>query len=185
MVERIISAGQRVLTEHGYERTTTNRVADEAGISPGSLYQYFPNKEAVLDAIIDRYSKDFSEQIASLVTPPIGPDPAAVVRGMFAGLLDVLEANKEYVRLVAEQLPPAQMGERTGQIERRIRDLVGAYLVFAPSRERIEPAASAWILVRMVEHLTVRYVLESPDISRDQLLDELVAMTLSHLSAGR
>ncbi len=182
MVDRIIEAGRQVLVEQGFERTTTNRVADKAGISPGSLYQYFPNKQAVLDAVIDRYSRDFSEQVAALVVPPIGSDPAVVVRETFAGLLDVLEANREYVRLVAELMPPSQAGERTGQLERRIRDLVGAYLVFAPSRERIAPASSAWILVRMVEHLSVNYVLESPDISRDQFLDELTRMTMAHLT---
>jgi len=185
MVERIIEAGRQVLIEHGYEQSTTNRVADEAGISPGSLYQYFPNKHAVLDAVIDRYSRDFSDQIAALVSPVVGEDPAAVIREVFGGLLDVLEANKEFVRVVAEQLPPAQAAERTGQVERRIRELVGAYLLFAPSRQRIEPAASAWILVRMVEHLSVRFVLESPDISRDQLLDELVRLTLAHLTADQ
>jgi len=185
MVERIVDAGMRVLADQGYERTTTNRVADEAGISPGSLYQYFPNKAAVLDAVIDRYSRDFSEQLAALVLPPVGPDPAATVRATFDGLMDVLEANREYVRLIAEQLPRSQTGERTGQVERRIRDLVGAYLVFAPSRERIEPSASAWILVRMVEHLAVQFVLESPSIPRDQLVDELVRMTMAHLGPGR
>ena len=185
MVERIVSAGQRVLAEHGYERTTTNRVADEAGISPGSLYQYFPNKEAILDAVIDRYSRLFSEQLAGLVVPPVGPDPASTIRVMFDGLLDALEANRQYVRLVTEQLPRTQTGERTGEVERRIRDLVGAYLMFAPSRARIEPAASAWILVHMVEHLSVQYILESPDISRDLLVDELVRLTKAHLSADQ
>lgn len=185
MVERIVDAGRRVLVEQGYERTTTNRVADAAGISPGSLYQYFPNKQAVLDAVIDRYSSDFADQVAALVMPPMDSDPVAAVRATFSGLLDVLEANKEYVRLLAEQIPQSQTGERTGQLERRIRDLVGAYLSFAPSRERIAPTASAWILVRMVEHLSVRYVLESPAIPRDQMVDEVVSLVLAHLDPRR
>ena len=185
MVDRIVEAGRRVLAEQGYERASTNRVAEEAGISPGSLYQYFPNKAAVLDAVIAQYSQEFSEQLASLVVPPVGPDPVATVRATFDGLIDALEANREYVRLIAEQLPRAQTGEQTGQVERRIRDLVGAYLVFAPSRERIAPAASAWILVRMVEHLTVQYVLESPDIPREQLVDELVRLTMAHLGSTK
>lgn len=183
MVERIVSAAAEVMRDVGWERTTTNRVADRAGISPGSLYQYFPNKQAILDAVIDRNSAEVSEQLAAIVVPPVSGDPVDTIRATFVGLLDVLERNREYVRLVAEQLPPAQAGERTGQIERRIRDLVAAYLVFAPSRERIEPASSAWLLVRMVEHLAVRFTLESPPISRDQLVDELVSLTLSHLSA--
>ncbi len=182
MVDRIVEAGRTVLLEQGHERTTTNRVADEAGISPGSLYQYFPNKEAILAAVMDRYSRDVSEELAGLVAPPGRRDPVATLRATFHGLLDVLETHREFVRLVTEVLPRTQTGERTGEIERRVRDLVGAYLAFAPSTSRIAPAASAWILVRMVEHLSVQYVLESPEISRDQLVDEMVRLTIAHVA---
>ena len=51
MVERIIEAGRTVLLRDGYDAASTNRVASEAGISPGSLYQYCPNKDAVITAI--------------------------------------------------------------------------------------------------------------------------------------
>ncbi len=69
MVERIIAAGQTVLLRDGYEKASTNRVAGEAGISPGSLYQYFPDKESVLAAVIDRHAamlKQIAEQEAKL-----------------------------------------------------------------------------------------------------------------------
>jgi AcrR family transcriptional regulator len=48
LVDAILQAAIRVLTREGARRFTTIRVADEAGISVGSLYQYFPNKEAIL-----------------------------------------------------------------------------------------------------------------------------------------
>ncbi len=48
LVEAILEAAVRVLAREGARRFTTVRVAEEAGVSVGSLYQYFPNKEALL-----------------------------------------------------------------------------------------------------------------------------------------
>jgi AcrR family transcriptional regulator len=47
-VERILVAAAHVFDERGYGATTTNDIADEAGVAIGSLYQYFPNKDAIL-----------------------------------------------------------------------------------------------------------------------------------------
>ena len=52
MVERILAATRSVLVERGYEGASTNRIAAVAGISPGSLYQYFPDKDAVVDRVV-------------------------------------------------------------------------------------------------------------------------------------
>ncbi|MDB3976539.1 TetR/AcrR family transcriptional regulator [Gammaproteobacteria bacterium] len=48
MVDNILEASIRVLKQHPYPQFTTNRVAEAAGISIGSLYQYFPNKQSIL-----------------------------------------------------------------------------------------------------------------------------------------
>ena len=58
MVERIVSAGARVLEARGYQDASTNRIAREAGVSPGSLYQYFPDKDAIVAEIILRLIDD-------------------------------------------------------------------------------------------------------------------------------
>ena len=53
-VEAIVHAGARVLADRGWAGFTTNRVAEVAGVSIGSLYQYFPGKEAILAELIRR-----------------------------------------------------------------------------------------------------------------------------------
>ena len=58
MQARILDAGLRVLRDEGALAFTTTRVADEAGISVGSLYQYFPNKHAIVAALHDRDIRD-------------------------------------------------------------------------------------------------------------------------------
>ena len=54
MVAAMVEATARVLAREGLEALTTNRIAEVAGVSIGSLYQYFPNKEALLAALIER-----------------------------------------------------------------------------------------------------------------------------------
>ena len=65
MVERILAAGRTVVLRDGYDAASTNRIAAEAGVSPGSLYQYFPNKDSVLSAIVGRYSDDVAARITA------------------------------------------------------------------------------------------------------------------------
>src|SRR6185436_18877511 len=54
-VEAVLDAVPHVLRRHGAEAITTNRVAEAAGISIGSLYQYFPDKQAIFMALHDRH----------------------------------------------------------------------------------------------------------------------------------
>ena len=63
IVEAIVAAGRLVLQEHGPEGLTTNRIAERAGVSVGSLYRYFPNKAAVLAAV---YERDVAEEADEL-----------------------------------------------------------------------------------------------------------------------
>ena len=53
--ERILAAAAHVFTEHGYAAGTTNRIAERARVSIGSLYQYFPNKDAILASLLVRH----------------------------------------------------------------------------------------------------------------------------------
>ena len=172
MVERIIVAGQTVLLRDGYE----------AGISPGSFYQYFPDKDAILAAVIDRYAAELSRQLTAVLADRLHEPGPSLVRASFEGLLGVLTENVQFLRLVVEVLPRAQSGSWTGALEQRIGDLVSAYLSINKSQTSItDPATSAWILVRMVEHLSVQYVLEQPTISRQTFIDEMVALTLAYI----
>ena len=60
MVERLLDATAITLAERGLDDTTTNHIAEKAGVSIGSLYQYFPDKEALLDALMGRVSDNIA-----------------------------------------------------------------------------------------------------------------------------
>ena len=67
-VEKILDAAARIFHEQGYAGATTNDVADEAGVSVGSLYQYFPNKDALLVALTRRHIESTTSGLTYLLS---------------------------------------------------------------------------------------------------------------------
>jgi AcrR family transcriptional regulator len=74
MVEAIVQAGLLVLREEGPERLTTKRIAERAGVAVGSLYQYFTDKDDVLEAVFRRQHEEFWDQ-AALAVPKLAVLP--------------------------------------------------------------------------------------------------------------
>lgn len=66
-VERILDAAARIFNDQGYAAATTNDIADEAEVSIGSLYQYFPNKDALLVALARRHIESATAGLADLL----------------------------------------------------------------------------------------------------------------------
>lgn len=182
MVERIVTAGRAVLVADGYDAFSTNRVAAAAGVSPGSLYQYFPDKAAILDIVVDRYWDEVAEQVAASLADRITEIGPAMVRDTVDALVTALESDRALLRVVAEELPIGRNRERLGVLERRIRELGAMYLAMRPEVSRRPDAGhAAWVLLLAIEHITVRWVLDQPGMTRDQLLDELVALVTGYL----
>lgn len=71
-IASILDATEHVISEVGYEAATTNGIAAAAGMSPGSLYQFFPNKDAILHALVHRYR----DQLRAVYTTTLTPETA-------------------------------------------------------------------------------------------------------------
>lgn len=69
-VQRMLDAAAALLDEVGYERTTTSLVARRAGVSVGSLYQFFPDRQAVVQALARRSFERFAERLEARLDPP-------------------------------------------------------------------------------------------------------------------
>ena len=85
-VEAIVDAGARILSDEGWAAFTTNRVAEVAGVSIGSLYQYFPDKLSLVDAIRSRHLEDSLGVLRAAKADAHSPldFAATVVRGLIA-----------------------------------------------------------------------------------------------------
>lgn len=184
MVEKIIAAAHTVLVERGYEGASTNRVAAAAGISPGSFYQYFPDKHAVLDVVIERYAGRMRARITDAFMSTLDePSLSEAVRRNVIALLDAFEENAALLRVLTEQLPRAADARRE-EFTHHIDELLAAFLRFRrPGPDTESAEAVAWVMVRAVENLTISYVLDPPPVSRETIVNEVTALLTGYLGA--
>ncbi len=80
-VDAIIEAAARILEERGHEGFSTNAVAEKAGVSVGSLYQYFPRKDALIGALILRETRALVESAEASVGKPTGEAAVSALIG--------------------------------------------------------------------------------------------------------
>lgn len=133
-------------------------------------------------AVVERYSDHLAERITAALADQFDEPGPTMVRATLDALLDALEENAEFLRVVIDELPRAENSSRAEALEQRIIGLVGAYLSARRHElHGVQPSTAAWIMVRSIEHLTVRYVLEHPPIDRDVFVSELVRLVAGYL----
>jgi len=113
-VDALLDATAQVLVERGYARLTTNAVAERAGVSIGSLYQYFPGKDALLIALMRREKETFRADAHAAVAQP---DGAAALRHLIGAAVRQQLGRAELARLldVEEEAKPETRREVEGQ----------------------------------------------------------------------
>jgi AcrR family transcriptional regulator len=85
----ILEAAARILEERGLEGYNTNAIAERGGISVGSVYQYFPNKDALTLALIARFEAELSEAVQGAMSSSGGHPLRDRLRRLIRALLDV------------------------------------------------------------------------------------------------
>jgi AcrR family transcriptional regulator len=105
-VEAIFDAAIQVLLDGGLGSLTTTRVAERAGVSVGSLYQYFPNKQSLMAAVLDRHLVHVVEAVEAACVRSKGRKiedmAAAVVDGFITAKLEVPATSKALYAVAAE-----------------------------------------------------------------------------------
>jgi AcrR family transcriptional regulator len=185
MVDRIVLAGRAVLVRDGYAAFSTNRIAAEAGVSPGSLYQYFGDKATILDVIVDRYWDDVSAQVVAALGDRLGAVDLATIRAVADALLGALESDPALLQVIDEELPRRRFRERRLALETRVTELLVVLMVVQDAQDaqvdRPTANAIAWTIVQSLQGLTTRWVVDRPAVSRDVLLDQIVALIAGYL----
>jgi AcrR family transcriptional regulator len=87
-VEAISEATIQVLLSHGAERLTTTRVAERAGVSVGTLYQYYPNKHALLFAVLEHHMKNVAARVEAACERACHKPLADMIREMVEAYVD-------------------------------------------------------------------------------------------------
>jgi AcrR family transcriptional regulator len=183
-VEAISEATIQVLLSHGTDRLTTTRVAERAGVSVGTLYQYYPNKQSLLFAVLEDHLDKVSVAVETACERARGKALAEMVKDVVEAFVDAkmerTDISTALYRSAAEVGGPA-LAKRTGQ---RSQKALEAMLGTAPDAMlRQDKFAIQTMFAAMAG--TTRSVLEagaSPALVRN-LRAHLVLLCQSYMAA--
>ena len=184
MVEAILTATARVLLRVGYDRCSTNLVAREAGVSVGSLYQYFPSKEAVVVALAERemaaVEAELTPRMAALADAPLEDLAGEMLEAMVA----IYRRNPRLQRVLLEEVPRIGALERLESLNARFERMVTDWLEANRSRVEVdEPSLVAWGLVTAIAAITHRALRERPELlASGRLEEQVLRLALSYVA---
>ena len=186
-VDTILAATARVLVKRGFDNLTTNAVADAAGVSIGSLYQYFPNKGALVAALIEHHIEDLTGSVLSELTRVARLPVAAAVRAVIELMITVHGREPELHRVLTEEVPRVGRMAKLRELEAISHRMVAGLL--AARRDELaiqDPDISAFVLVSAIEAITHRAVLFAPERLRDpRLVDEACTLVCRYLGVAQ
>jgi AcrR family transcriptional regulator len=174
-VNALIEATARILVKEGFDKASTNRVAEVAGVSVGSLYQYFPSKEALVAAVIERHSHEILQtvrgELADIETEPLEQG----VRRLIGAAVKAHRVNPKLHRVVAEQIPRVGKLERVATFNRENFVLFRDYLESRRDEIRtLDLDLASFVCVNSIEALTHNAVLHYSKIFPDEAMEALV-----------
>jgi AcrR family transcriptional regulator len=185
MVETLLDATARVLAREGYDRASTNRIAATAGVSVGSLYQYFPNKEALVAALVARHNREMLQLLQDALKEVASFDLATAIRELVRAALDAHLVDSTLHRIFAEQVPRMGQLAKIEALQQETFLMVRSYLEERREEISVRDLDSATsICVTTVEALTHEFVINRPhtlDSDRDRFIDEVTRLIVGYL----
>jgi AcrR family transcriptional regulator len=174
---RILDAAAHIFTEYGYAAGTTNRIAEAARVSIGSLYQYFPSKDAILAELMLRHIDE-----DALAPDTSGRPLDQVVRGFVRRTIDQHRLDPRLLRIMVEEAPltPDLLDKLVRYDEKRTTQL-RASVADHPDVRVTDLDAAARLAVSAIELVTHNLMAEPNPMDPELLENELVAMVTRYL----
>jgi AcrR family transcriptional regulator len=185
-VRAILRAAAQVFMAHGYAGGTTNHVAERAGVSIGSLYEYFPNKDALLVALVEAHLQEAETILAQVAdrADADGGDVRAVIGQFVRAMVDLHARDRALHRVLFEEAPlPRRVRRRLEALEQQMAERLAAYLHRYPGATRRDPRLAAAVIVQAIEGVTHKLVVHGErDADLDAYVEEMVALVTGYLA---
>jgi AcrR family transcriptional regulator len=191
-VEAILEATAHILTEEGYDKANTNRIAERAGISIGSLYQYFPNKESLMAALMEQHSQEIAALVATKLKDLVDAPLDVAIPELVKAVIAAHAINPRLHQVLNEEIPRSERLQQMQQADERITELLRIYLsqwhlsAQGKLHQRTHPQSlemTIFILSRTVESLCHAAVIEHPSFVSDrQFVQEVSRLLLLYLT---
>jgi len=184
-VEQIVQAATQIFAERGYAGATTNHIAERAGVSIGSLYQYFPNKEAILVTLAKRHVEIAGNMLLRLMTGLSLPetDLTELLRLFIRSTLELHTVNPRFHYVIlSEAVWSAEAMEEVHELEDRFIDQLALELDTHRQVSVKNSRQAAYILVHTIKNLAHEFVIHPPEgMSENAFVEEMVELVGGYL----
>lgn len=186
-VDALVEATARILVKEGFDKASTNRIADVAGVSVGSLYQYFPGKEALVVAVIDRHNRETMKIVRRALVEIASLPMERAVRRLVTVAVHAHRVDPKLHRVLSEQIPRVGKLEQVESFNREYFALFKAFLERHGDEIRtVDLGLAAFVCVTSIEALTHNAVLHHSktlsDAAMDALVDEATRLVVGYLT---
>lgn len=179
-VEAILTATAHILTENGYASLSTNRIAERAGVSIGSLYQYFPNKEAIITALREHHVNEMASIIESAFRQSVNDSLDVALHKLVKACIAAHAIDPTLHQVLHEQVPRIDHSSAEAKIVTLLREFL------EQRQDRIQLRnleIAVFILERTIESLTHAAVIERPEfLQESQFSAEITKLLLLYLT---
>lgn len=184
-VGAILHAAARVFGDLGYANTSTNHIAEKAGVSIGSLYQYFPSKDAILVALAEQHVENAFAAVLEEVREKRDAPPRELLRVLVDALLRAHMKEPRLHRVIFEEahLLDSQFRRRLEELDDRALHLAREIIAERCNELAVDnPEMASFVVVHVLEGITHTTVIRHPEVmSRPEFREELCRLLESYL----
>jgi AcrR family transcriptional regulator len=183
-VQAVLDAVIRILKREGSAAVTTNRIAEVAGVSIGSVYQYFPDKRAIYAALHQRHMEEIDRLVEKTLVKNATAPLRVLIRAMIEAMVDAHTTVPEFFQALQTQVPRRADGTKDFAVR-----LHGAFrLAIASKAKELKRGHDldkiTFIVTHMIDSLSHGVVLRRPpNLSLADAKEESVRAVLAYLRA--
>lgn len=183
-VDAVLDAVIRILKREGIAAVTTNHIAEVAGVSIGSVYQYFPNKGAIFSALHTRHVEQIDRVVQNTMMEHARSPLDTLLRAMVEAMIDAHRGDPELHDLLMHEVP--HRGDGTMDFAVRLH---GVFLLSIQARARElkrhrDPEKMAFVVTLMLESLSHGALFRRPKgLSLPEATDEIARAVLAYVHA--
>ncbi len=183
-MDALLEATAQVLIKDGWAKISTNRVAARAGTSIGTLYEYFPSKEALVTALIDRRADHLVQRTLETMDQAIANPEDNRVRVWLGKMIDALEEEAPLIRVATTEVPFFWEVPRVRELQRRLESIASARgrEISRLSGREYSPEAM-FLMTTIAKSTALQIATDRPaELDRERLIDEFAALIMKFLA---
>lgn len=181
-VQRIQAALLEIVAEEGYAAANTNRIARRAGVNIASLYQYFPNRQAIALSLFEQAAAELAQLVHRLMLENMTAPVEAVLPRLFDELLGFMERKQAALLNLVEIVPELRESAHALSLENLVRDISRTFLrMHLAGRGAEEIECKLFFVQTAGMALIRRYVRDPAGISRERFIADLSGLMTGYL----